>query len=84
MYDVTGVGLARADGILLLADLVKHSEYLKLILKPLVIPLTKYSASLESGCVASKDDNTWALRGEIIDHLTYSVSSLMSVSLTCW
>ena len=67
IYDVTGVGLVKADGILLLADLVKHSEYLKPILKPSVILLTKYSASLESGCVTSKDDHAWALRGEIID-----------------
>ena len=42
---MTGVGLVNADGILLLADLVKHSEYLKPILKPSVISLTKYSAS---------------------------------------
>ena len=61
---MTGVGLVKADGILLLADLVKHSEYLKPILKPSVIPLTKYSASLESGC---KDDYAWALRSKMID-----------------
>ena len=66
MYDETGAGLAKADGILLLAGLVKNSEYLKLILKPSVIPFTKYSASLGSGCVASKDDHVWDLRGEMI------------------
>ena len=47
--------------------MVKNSEYLKPILKPSVIPLTKYSASLGSGCVARKDDHAWILRGEIIN-----------------
>ena len=61
------MGLAKADSILLLAGMVKNSEYLKPILKPSVIPLTKYSASLGSGCVASNDDHTWDLRGEIIN-----------------
>jgi len=64
------VGLAKADSILLLAGMVKNSEYLKLILKPSLISLTKYSASLGSGCVARKawkDDHAWDLRGEIIN-----------------
>ena len=64
---MTGVGLAKADGILLLAGLVKNFEYMKPILKPSVIPSTKYSTSLGSGCVASKDDHVWDLRGEMID-----------------